>query len=89
MSCSPIGVKMSACVRIERMANGYEVEINDPKIVAENQKPNSRWRDPQVSFSFNKIEDLLEFLKKSLEKALPLDEFESAFIKALVEDKDN
>ena len=77
------------CCRIERMRNGYEVELKDPDIVKANAKPgkNGLYRDPYVSYVFTDIEGVLKFLKANLEKALPDDEYESAFDEA-VKDED-
>lgn len=68
--------------KIERLANGYEVEITDPKIVAANKKStglSKGWKDPKVCYAFKTIKEVLAFLEKNLDKALPLDEYESSF----------
>jgi hypothetical protein len=74
------------------MANGYEVEMKDPKIVKENQKPMkdgpTSYRDPYVSYVFQTSDEVLAFLKKNLDKALPDDEYETSFDAAMAEDKD-
>lgn len=72
------------CCRIERAKNGYTVEMRDPKIVAENNRPKksgepSAWRDPNVEYVFKDIDGVLKFLKANLDKALPMDEFSSTF----------
>lgn len=70
------------CCRIERAANGYEVEISDPKIVKANRERKDGsgvWRDPMVSFVFEDIDGVLNFLKSNLDKALVRDEFSSTF----------
>lgn len=82
----------SGCVRIDRKANGYSVCVTDPAIVAANNArdsskgPYKPWRDPERSYVFKDITEVLEFLKKNLDKALPKDDpadsFESAFDKA-------
>lgn len=76
--------------RIERLANGYEVEISDPKIVAQNNKRSSgnyTWRDPMVGYSFKTVAEVCAFLEKNLEKALPEDEFGKTFDAAVEEDE--
>lgn len=78
---------MSRSIRIEKMANGYEVECDDPTIVAENAKPKSNWRDPSVSFAFETIEGVCEFLKKHADTIFPEDNFDSAFAKAVKDAK--
>lgn len=65
--------------RIERLANGFEVEMTDPKIVEQNQKGKGSWRDPNVGYAFKTVQEVLDFLGKNLEAALPMDEYESAF----------
>lgn len=35
-------------IKIEVAENGYIVEYDDPKIMAENQKEGSKWKDPEV-----------------------------------------
>lgn len=72
------------CCRIERAKNGYTVEMTDPKIVAENNKPSKgneprMWRSSRIEYVFEDIEDVLKFLRTNLDKALPLDEFSSTF----------
>lgn len=79
-----------ACCSIERMANGYEVEITDPDIVKANRNsgPNKPWRNPKVSYGFKTVDEVLAFLKKNLDKALPADEYGSSFELASQEDDD-
>jgi hypothetical protein len=80
------------CCRIERMVNGYEVEMKDPKIIAANRKPNKdgvgSYRDPYVSYVFKSVDEVLAFLKKNLDKALPDDEYETSFDAAMAEDEE-
>jgi hypothetical protein len=78
---------MGDCVcRIERLANGYEVEMRDPKIVEENNKSKGRWRDPMVGHAFKDVKDLCAFLEKNLEAAGSTDEYSSSFDTAMAED---
>lgn len=82
---------MSDCVvRIERLANGFEVEITDPKIMEANRKADSKspWRDPHVGYAFKTVQEVIDFLSKNLEKAMPADEYDSAFSEAAEEDDD-
>lgn len=80
-----------ACVKIEKAQNGYEVEVTDPKIVAANRKDDMKgpWRDPCVSYVFKTVDEVLEFLKKNLDKALPADEFTTSFDAAVGEEEDD
>ena len=82
---------------ISRLANGWTVRMTDPKIVEKNQKRDGKngsyapWQDPEVTFAFDTPKDVLKFLNANLEKALPVDEFDTSFAKALGEtakDKD-
>lgn len=89
--CSPMSYG-SGCVRIDRKANGYCVQITDPAIVAKNQKrdsskgPYAPYICPERDYVFKTVEEVNAFLAKNLDKALPKDEaadsFESAFDKA-------
>jgi hypothetical protein len=83
------------CIRIERASNGYVVHATDPKIAAENQKPNSKWKDSDREYVFKELGAALEFIEKIAEIALPLDPeppdpFSKAFNAAVKggEDKD-
>lgn len=82
-------------VRIGRMANGYSVRLDDPKIRAENAKPSTKgsigsWKDPSREYVFKTCEEVLTFLEKSLDKALPNDDYSSSFDSAVnaASDKD-
>lgn len=91
-------VPMSNCctIRIERLANGWSVRMTDPKIVAANNKRSEKgaytpYRDPEVTFAFDDAKGVMKFLEANLEKALPTDEYDTSFAKALgetAEDKD-
>lgn len=81
---------MDCIARISKHRNGYEISITDPKIVEANRKrdnakkdaPYVPWRDPQVSYVFKSVKELVTFLTDNLEKAVPTDEFSSSFDKA-------
>jgi hypothetical protein len=84
------------CCRIERAANGFTVEMKDPKIVAQNNKRAGKsgevtgiWKDPNVEYVFKNVEEVLAFLGKALPTAMPLDEYETTFSKALTETEDD
>jgi hypothetical protein len=74
-------------IRIERERNGFSVKATDPAIEAENQKRNkdsdscAPWKDPQVEFSFDTKEQVMAFVDKAIDVALPADEYSSAFDK--------
>jgi recombinational DNA repair protein RecT len=77
-----------SCVRIERLTNGFEVEIRDPEIEKANRKPTKgseigRWRDPWKSYAFKTAAEVSAFLTKALPKMTSDDdEFGTAFDKA-------
>lgn len=75
--------------RIEKMENGYEVEIQDPKIAEKNRTSKGGWTDPYKSYSFQTSEEACTFLKTVLDKLAPptaADEFTSAFKAATKKD---
>ena len=77
------------CVRIERLTNGFEVEIRDPEIEKANRKrDNSKsgigiYRSPWKSYAFKSAAEVTAFLTKALPKTVPEDdEYSTAFDKA-------
>lgn len=72
------------CVTIDRIANGYTVSVRDPKIVKKNMKPGS-YQDPCKKYSFDSLPKVLDFLKKNLDRALPEEDYDSAFETASTE----
>lgn len=86
-------------IRIQRHQNGYTVRITDPAIVKANRErdktrskgdsccPSTEWRDPQVSYAFTTRDEVSDFIKKNIDKALPVDEYSSTFDKAAKEAK--
>lgn len=81
---------MSTCtIRIERLANGYEVEITDPAIAKANSSAKvGAWRDPNIGYAFKTSKEVMAFLSKNLEKALPQDDYTTSFDKAASEGDD-
>lgn len=81
------------CIRIERERDGYEVSVTDPEIVKQNRASSSsdgpsEWKDPCVEYSFDTKEQVLAFLEKAMDKALPADEYSSTFDKLAKEAQD-
>lgn len=79
-------------IRIERVQNGYVMEITDPEIVKQNRDKESYgkgWRDPDVKYTFDEASELLEFLTKNIDKALPMDEYDASFDAAVKEASDD
>jgi len=80
---------MGDCVcRIEKLQNGYEVEITDPAIAAKNKSSKGSWQDPMVGYAFKDVAGVIKFLQDNLDKAVPSDEYESTFDKAAGEEDD-
>jgi hypothetical protein len=75
-------------IRIERTQNGYLVRMTDPELVKKNEARDSKdgccepWQDPQVKYSFEDKEGVVKFITENIDKALPVDEYSSAFDKA-------
>ncbi len=74
----------NSTVKIERLANGYEVCFTDPDIVAANAK-SMKYKNPEVELVFKTSDEVLEFLTKNLDNLTPAESFDSAFMKALKE----
>lgn len=74
-------------VRIERAANGFTVTMTDPKIEAANRKRDlssksgsyQPYIDPRKEYVFTDFKAMMTFLTANLEKALPKEDFDSAF----------
>lgn len=79
---------MDECViRIGFTNNGFEVEALDPKIVDENDKPKTNWKDPWVCYSFATKEQVMEFVEDAMDivkqrRTKPNTTFEAAFKEA-------
>ncbi len=80
---------MNDCCRIERAVNGYTVSLRDPEAVKANAAPKTQWKDPNREYVFDSVEKVLAFLGKTLDKALPMDEYGTSFSKALTEVDDD
>lgn len=81
-------------IEIERVANGYEVEICDPKIIAQNEKSmaekyTSAYKDPKVCYVFKTDKEVLDFLSKNIGTALPMGEYDAGFDAAVKEEEDD
>lgn len=81
-------VSMYNCIRIERERNGFSVKATDPEIEKANAARRgkdydgpSEWKDPNVEFSFDTKEQVIAFVEKAIDIALPADEYSSAFDK--------
>lgn len=69
-------------IRIERDRNAYCVKATDPAIEKKNrERKDAPWEDPCVEFSFDTKEQVLAFVEKAMDIALPADTYSSAFDK--------
>ena len=79
-------------IRIERERQGFCVRATDPKIEAANSARDrgkgdvvAPWKDPNVEFKFDTKAQVLAFVDKAIDIALPADEYSTAFDKAAKE----
>ena len=78
------------CLRIERLTNGYLIRVDDPKIVAANRKSKGgEYRDPERKFVFDDVKGVMAWLEANIDKALPKDDFDTAFDNAALEEETN
>lgn len=75
-------------IRIERERNGFSVSATDPAIQKQNEVrdksgdgPCAPWKDPNVEFQFDTKAQVMAFLDKAMDVALPADEYSSTFDK--------
>lgn len=74
-------------LRVEKLENGFEVEILDAKIQAANQKPKSNYESPWKAYAFTTAAEVVKFVGKHLD-GLPKssqDEFNDAAAEAFKE----
>lgn len=67
-------------LKIEKLENGYEVEVKDAKIAAENDKPRKSgqaysWQDPWKAYAFSTNKEVIAFVTKHL-NSLPKSDHE-------------
>lgn len=78
-------------LRIEKLTNGYEVEICDPKIMEANRKPKSTYEDPWKGYAFTTAEEVKTFVGAHLDSLKPPpeadEEYADAFRQATAGDK--
>jgi hypothetical protein len=68
-------------IRIERAQNGFCVYMQDPAIIAKNNKSDGPWEDPEVEFVFDDKDEVIAFITKNLDKIIPdkKDDFATSF----------
>ena len=64
---------MSDCVlKVEKLENGYTVEIIDPEIQKANDDPKSKqWKDPWKEYAFTTAEEVKNFVGEQLDSLKP------------------
>jgi hypothetical protein len=74
-------------IRIERAQNGFVICMQDPAIVAKNQKSKGAYVDPERQFVFDDEADVVAFITKNLNKIVPSkkDDYASSFDTAVEE----
>lgn len=75
-------------ISIGREGGKFEVRATDPEIRKKNNERKSgdccspsEWQDPEVKYSFDTKEQVLAFVDKAIDIALPEDAFTSTFDK--------
>lgn len=66
-------------LRVEKLENGYTVEVCDEKIMEENRKPKSEYQDPWKAYAFEDVEGVVQFVKDCLGKLKPPPDAESEY----------
>lgn len=67
------------CIRIERLENGFTVEMDDPAIIKKNRErdnasskgPYQPWVDPSRKFAFKDEKAVIAFITKNVKKIVP------------------
>ena len=77
-------------VRIEKLSNGFEVEIRDHKQAKKNSDPKGgAYKDPWQSYAFKTTAQVCKFLEDNLDKAIPEDDYATAFDAASADEADD
>lgn len=75
-------------LKIEKLENGFTVEVRDPKIDAANRKPKASWESPWKEYAFSTSKEVIAFVTSHL-GSLPKsagDEFNDAAEEAFSKD---
>lgn len=57
--------------KIEKLVNGFTVEVPDPAVQKSNQDPKKPWKDPWKEYAFSTKEEVIAFLSGVLDKLDP------------------
>lgn len=69
-------------ITICRDRNGYSVRATDPGIEKQNRdRKDAPWQEPCVEYNFKTKDQVLDFVGKAIDIALPEDTYASAFDK--------
>lgn len=74
--------------RIEKLENGYEVEVCDPATEDKNSRGKGPYVDPWKGYAFKTTDEVVAFLTKVLGKLAPVsdsEEYAESFNKAVSE----
>lgn len=71
-------------LRVEKLENGFEVEIYDEKISKANEKPKANYTSPWKAYAFTTSAEVVKFVEKHLDglPKSPQDEFNNAAAEA-------
>ena len=73
-------------LRVEKLENGYTVEVCDEKVMANNRKPKSNYEDPWKEYAFEDAAGVVAFVTAHLDKLKPPpgpgEEYDDAFKQA-------
>lgn len=77
-------------LRIDKLENGYKIEVCDEAIMAANAKPKSSYKDPWKAYAFESAAGVVKFVQLHLDKLKPPpgaeEEYSQAFNRAAKED---
>jgi len=70
-------------LRVEKLENGYTVEVCDPALMSKNSKPNKPYVSPWKEYAFTTDKEVLAFITKVLPTLNPEnDDMGKAFAEA-------
>ncbi len=72
-------------LRIEKLENGYEVEVCDPKIMENNRKPKTEYKSPWKGYAFTTKEEVVAFISEHLDSLQPPPDADTEFGQAFDE----
>jgi hypothetical protein len=74
-------------LRIEKLANGYTVEVTDPAVAKRNKNSKLPYESPWKEYAFSSSKEVKTFVSKVLDKLTPVeDDMATNFDRAVSED---